>query len=34
MEALDEVIEIVKDCPYRTTIHSDHGWGYQKKAIR
>jgi len=32
MEALDEVIEIIKYCPYRTTIHSDQGWGYQMKA--
>ncbi|WP_346729206.1 IS3 family transposase [Lederbergia citrea] len=31
MDALDEAIEITKDCPYRTTIHSDQGWGYQMK---
>lgn len=32
MEALDEAIERTKDCPYRTTVHSDQGWAYQMKA--
>lgn len=31
MDALTETIEIIKDCPYRTTIHSDQGWAYQMK---
>jgi len=31
IDALDETIEKVKHCPYRTTIHSDQGWGYQMK---
>lgn len=31
MAALEEAIEITKDCPYRTTIHSDQGWAYQMK---
>lgn len=31
LDALDEVIELTKDSPYRTTIHSDQGWGYQMK---
>ena len=31
LDALDEAIEITKDCPYRKTIHSDQGWGYQMK---
>lgn len=33
LDALDETIEITKSCPYRTTIHSDQGWGYQMKAF-
>lgn len=33
MDALDETIEITKNCPYRTTIHTDQGWGYQMKAF-
>lgn len=33
LDALDEVIEVSKDCPYRSTIHSDQGWGYQMKAF-
>lgn len=32
LDALGEAIEIAKDCPYRTTIHSDQGWGYQMNA--
>src|SRR5699024_11496184 len=31
IDALDETIERTKDCPYRPTIHSDQGWGYQMK---
>src|SRR5690625_7541262 len=26
-------IERTKDCPYRTTIHSDQGWGYHMKVF-
>src|SRR5699024_12569824 len=26
-------IERTKDCPYRTTIHSDQGWGYEMKVF-
>src|SRR5699024_3032129 len=33
IDALDETIERTKDCPYRTTIHSDQGWGYQMKVF-
>lgn len=33
MDALDETIEIIQDCPVRTTIHSDQGWGYQMKTF-
>lgn len=33
LEALDETIAIVKNCPYRTTIHTDQGWGYQMNAF-
>ena len=32
--ALDETLEIVKNCRYRTTIHTDQGWGYQMKKFR
>ena len=32
MKALNEAIEITKDCPYRRTFHSDQGWAYQMKA--
>lgn len=32
MNALNTVIEITSDCPYRRTFHSDQGWGYQMKA--
>ncbi|MDX8044764.1 IS3 family transposase [Gracilibacillus sp. S3-1-1] len=31
MDALDETMEAIKNCPYRTTIHSDQGWDYQMK---
>ncbi len=31
MDALDEAIEITKDCPYRTKIHFDQVWVYQMK---
>jgi len=33
LDALDETILITKKCPYRTTIHTDQGWGYQMKAF-
>ncbi len=33
LAALDEAIKITSDCPYRTTIHTDQGWGYQMKAF-
>ena len=33
IDALDETIERTKDCPHRTTIHSDQGWGYQMKVF-
>jgi len=33
LDALDEAIEVSKACPYRRTIHSDQGWGYQMKAF-
>src|SRR5699024_11981041 len=33
IDALDETIERTKDCPYRTTIHSAQGWGYQMKEV-
>ena len=32
MDALNTVIEMTADCPYRRTFHSDQGWGYQMKA--
>lgn len=32
MDALEEAIEKAKDCPYRTTIHSEQGWDYQMNA--
>jgi transposase InsO family protein len=32
MDAMDEVIKITSDCPYRRTFHSDQGWAYQMKA--
>lgn len=32
LDALDEAIEIARDCTYRTTIHSDQGWAYQMKS--
>ena len=31
MEPLNEALETVKDCKYRTTIHSDQGWHYQHR---
>lgn len=34
LDALDEAIIISEKCPYRTTIHTDQGWGYQMKAFR
>ena len=34
LDALNKVIEITSDCPYRRTFHSDQGWAYQMKAIR
>ncbi|BAM46739.1 putative transposase [Amphibacillus xylanus NBRC 15112] len=34
LDALNETIIITKECPYRTTIHTDQGWGYQMKAFR
>lgn len=34
MEALDEAITSTKDCPYRSTIHSDQGWAYQMKQYK
>ncbi|OAK72130.1 integrase [Lederbergia galactosidilytica] len=33
LDALDEIILLAKNCPYRTTIHTDQGWGYQMKAF-
>lgn len=33
-QALEEVIHIVKNCKYRTTIHSDQGWAYQMKTYQ
>lgn len=33
LDALDEAIEVSKVCPYRRTIHSDQGWGYQMNAF-
>ncbi|WP_410745779.1 IS3 family transposase [Clostridium neonatale] len=32
MGALNQVIEITADCPYRRTFHSDQGWAYQMNA--
>ncbi len=32
MEALEEAIQVTKDCLYRRTFHSDQGWAYQMKA--
>jgi transposase InsO family protein len=32
MKALNEAVEITKDCKYRRTFHSDQGWAYQMKA--
>jgi transposase InsO family protein len=32
MKALNEAIEVTKDCKYRKTFHSDQGWAYQMKA--
>jgi transposase InsO family protein len=31
MKALTDVLPIIKDAKYRTTIHSDQGWHYQHK---
>lgn len=33
LDSLDEAIEVSKVCPYRRTIHSDQGWGYQMKSF-
>jgi len=33
LDALDETITIAKNCPYRTTIHTDQDWEYQMKAF-
>jgi len=30
-KALEEAIEVTKDCPYRSTYHSDQGWAYQMR---
>lgn len=32
IKALNEAIEITKDCRYRRTFHSDQGWAYQMKS--
>lgn len=32
MEALEEAIEIMSDCPFRRTFHSDQGCAYQMKS--
>ena len=29
MESLNQVLPIIKQATYRTTIHSDQGWQYQ-----
>ncbi len=31
IQPLKETLEVVKDTPYRTTIHSDQGWHYQNR---
>lgn len=33
LDALDDAIKVSEDCPYRRTIHSDQGWGYQMNAF-
>lgn len=33
LDALDETIDITKECSYRTPIHTDQGWAYQMKAL-
>lgn len=33
LDALNEAIKVSEDCPYRRTIHSDQGWGYQMNAF-
>lgn len=33
LDALDETMMIARNCPYRTTIHTDQGWAYQMKAF-
>src|SRR5699024_9755386 len=33
LNGLKEVIELVKNAPYRTTIHTDQGWAYQMNAF-
>jgi len=32
LEALEEAIDVTKDCPFRRTFHSDQGWAYQMKS--
>lgn len=32
MKALNEAIDITRDCRYRRTFHSDQGWAYQMKS--
>lgn len=32
MKALNEAVEITKDCKFRRTFHSDQGWAYQMNA--
>ncbi len=31
MDGLEEVIKLIKQSPYRATIHTDQGWAYQMK---
>ncbi len=31
LQPLEKALDIVKDSPYRTTVHSDQGWHYQHK---
>src|SRR5699024_903504 len=33
LDALDETIKLTNNGSYRTTIHTDQGWGYQMKAF-
>lgn len=34
MTALNEAIEVTRDCRFRRTFHSDRGWAYQMKSYR